>query len=241
MRIITINPTLDMETLLFVANDGVYEYEGPIADFCGATQQPKDLEAAQAAFYNEQTKQYNTVFGESQGILKNLTAQFTPILQAGPNQQGFSAAELNNLNSTAVTGSGQAYHSIEQALAQQEAAQGGGNDYLPSGAKLQLQEELAASAAQNVSAQESQIQQANYETGRQNFQFASSVLGNTAGQLNPAGFSNATTASGTAAGGCTRSCAGTPRRRAGPGRQLSTLDSSAPVRSGPEAPAGGAG
>jgi hypothetical protein len=166
---------------------------------CGASQQQKELETAQAAFFNEQTQEYSTVYNEAQGVLKSLTAEFTPILQAGPNQQGFSQAQLDNLNSTAATGSGQAYHSVEQSLAQQEAAQGGGNDYLPSGAKVQLQEELGASEAQNLGNEQSQIQQANYAQGNQNFQFASSVLGNTAAQLNPNGYSNAATNSGNAA------------------------------------------
>ena len=83
---------------------------------CGASGQQKDIEAQQAAFYKQLTQEYGITFGESQGILKSLTAAFEPILKAGPNQQGFSAEELANLNSQAVTGIGRNYAKAGAAL-----------------------------------------------------------------------------------------------------------------------------
>lgn len=165
----------------------------------GSTSAQNQLQASQMAFYNQLTAQYATTFSENQGILKDLTASFEPILAGGINQQGFSQAELNNLNSTAVTGGGQAYASAEKAVGNAAAAQGGGNTYIPSGAKTQVNEELASSAAQNIGNQELGIQEQNYATGRSNYLEAANILGGVAGQYNPTGYANAATGAGSAA------------------------------------------
>lgn len=166
---------------------------------CGASDQQKQIEASQQQFYDTLTSEYRTAFGESQGILNNLTASFEPILKAGINQEGFSAAELNNLNSQAVTGTGANYAKAADALAKAQAAGGGGNTYIPTGAKIQQQEELASSAAANESNIESNIVAENYATGRSNYLTAASGLGETAGLLNPTGMANAATGAGSAA------------------------------------------
>ena len=166
---------------------------------CGASSQQKQIEASQADFYNTLTSQYKTLFGESQGILGELTKSFEPILKAGINQEGFSAAELNNLNSQAVTGTGANYAKAADALSKEQAASGGGNTYIPTGAKMQQQEQLASSAAANESNIESNIVAQNYATGRQNYLTAAEGLGGVANAYNPTGAANAATGAGSAA------------------------------------------
>jgi hypothetical protein len=151
-------------------------------------------------FYQTLTQEYGTVFGENQQILGALTKSFEPILQAGINQQGFSEGELNTLNSTAVTGGGQAYQQANAAVNDKLASEGGGNTYIPSGAKTQLNEELATSAAQNIGNEELGIEESNYATGRQNYLQAAGILGGVAAQDNPGSFANAATGAGSAAG-----------------------------------------
>lgn len=166
---------------------------------CGASSQQKDIEKSQAAFYNEMTSEYKSVFGQAQGILSTLTKSFQPILDKGINQQGYSPDELANLNSQAVTGTGVNYAKAKEALANQQAAEGGGNTFVPTGAKEQQNLELASSAAQNESAIEGKIASDNYSTGRENYLSAANALGGVASQLNPAGLANATTGAGGAA------------------------------------------
>lgn len=166
---------------------------------CGASQQQKDIEASQAAFYDTLTSHYNTAFAESEGILGQLKSSFEPILKAGINQQGFSEGELNNLNSQAVTGTGANYAKAADALSKQQAASGGGNTYIPSGAKTQQQLQLASSAAENESRIQSGITAENYATGRSNYLTAAEGLGNVANALNPTGMANAATGAGSAA------------------------------------------
>lgn len=165
----------------------------------GASSAQEQLQQSQMNFYNTLSADYSQTFGQNQAILKSLTSSFEPILQAGINQQGFSPAELNTLNSTAVTGSGQAYASANKAVNDKLAAEGGGNSYIPSGAKTQLNEELASSAAQNVGNQELGIEEQNYATGRSNYLEAAGILGGVAGQYNPTGYAGAATGAGSAA------------------------------------------
>lgn len=166
---------------------------------CGASQGQKDLAQSQSDFYKTMTAQYNTVFGENQQILKSLTASFQPILDKGINQEGFSKAELDNLNAQAVTGTGTNYAKAAAALGASQGAEGGGTAYIPSGAKRAQQAQLAESAAANESGIEANIKAADYSTGRANYLTAAEGLGGVAGQLNPAGFANSATGAGSAA------------------------------------------
>lgn len=166
---------------------------------CGASSQQKDIEASQAAFYNELTSEYKGVFAQNQAILGTLTKSFQPILAKGINQQGFSPEELATLNSQAVTGTGENYAKAKAALANQQAAEGGGNAYVPTGVKEQQNLQLASSAAQNESAIEGKIASDNFATGRENYLSAAGALGGVASQLNPTGFAGAATGAGSAA------------------------------------------
>lgn len=167
---------------------------------CGATAAQDQLQASQAQFYSTLTSEYNTVFGENQGILNSLTKSFQPILDAGINQQGFSAPELQNLNSQAETGTGANYAAAKASLANTEAAEGGGNTFMPSGAKQELNAQLAQSGAAEASNLSSNIVSADYQSGRENYLNAAGVLGGVASQLNPEGMAGAATGAGTAEG-----------------------------------------
>jgi hypothetical protein len=149
--------------------------------------------------YNEMASQYGQEFGENQQILGALTKSFQPILNAGINQEGFSPQELANLNSQAITGTGQNYAHASAALGEEQGAEGGGSVAIPSGAKNQQQEQLASSAAQNESGIQSGILANDYATGRNNYLTAAEGLEGVAGQENPASFANATTGAGSAA------------------------------------------
>lgn len=165
----------------------------------GASSAQEQLQAQQMQFYSTLQSEYSTVFGENQDILKSLTSSFEPILKGGINQEGFSPAELTALNSSAVTGSGQAYASANKAVNDKLASEGGGNTYIPSGAKSQINEELASSGAQNLGNQELGITEADYATGRQDYLDAAGILGGVAGQYNPTGYAGATTSAGSSA------------------------------------------
>jgi hypothetical protein len=178
----------------------LYLAEGrSVSGGCGASSTQEDLQAAQTAMYKEMSAQYTQTFAANQKILTALTMSFLPTLNLGINQQGFSQAELQNLEGQATTGTGQGYSNASKALAEAQGTQGGGTSYIPSGAKMQQQEQLASTAAQQEAGIESNIMAEDYATGRQNYLEAAGVLGGVAGQYNPAAFANATTGAGSAA------------------------------------------
>ena len=162
----------------------------------GASAQQTDIGQSQQNFTNQLMANYGQQFQNQNAILGTLQNSLNPIVQAGPNQFGFSKAETNNLNSQALQGTGQQYANASKALGQQQAAQGGGNSYLPTGAQAQQQAGLAASAANQTSNQLMGVQQAGYQQGYNQYQSAVGQLGGVAGMYNPTGYAGEANTSG---------------------------------------------
>lgn len=167
----------------------------------GPSSTQQQLQTEQANFYSTLTQEYSTVFGETQGILSELTNTFEPILAKGPNQEGFSPEEKANLNTQAIEGTAQNFNQANTALNEKLAAEGGGDEFLPSGAKEQLNEELSASSSAEQSREESTILSEDYAAGKQQFDEAAAVLaGQEAGVGSAAAnFAGATTGAGSSA------------------------------------------
>jgi hypothetical protein len=138
----------------------------------GAPEGQQQLALAQSNYYTTLTNESTQEFDQAQAISTELTNTFGPIFAAGPNQEGFNAAEVNNLNSAAATDTGQAYQAVAQAEGTQEAGEGGGNEFVPQGANRQLNTEVATAEAQQLSTEQNQIVQENYAVGLQNFDTA---------------------------------------------------------------------
>jgi len=164
-----------------------FDYDGPVAQLCGATSAQNQIQQQQSQFSQQLVQQASQIFGNSSKVFNDLVNTFLPTVQAGPNQEGFSAAEKANLQSNAITSTGQAYRNARQAVGQAQAAQGGGNTPgITSGAKVGTDLNLAESAANQTSSELSQIDQANYNQGRQNYQFAAERLSDAPNVFNPA-------------------------------------------------------
>jgi hypothetical protein len=155
---------------------------------CGPSAAEEGLSGQESSLSSLLSANYAQNFGAQSAVLQNLSNIFTPIAEAGPDQQGFGANELAALNTQANQGVGQNYAKAKQALAVSQSAQGGGNEVLPSGAQQEQQESLAASAANQMSNEDLAITNANYTTGRQNWQSATAGLNALAGQYNPTAY-----------------------------------------------------
>jgi hypothetical protein len=168
--------------------------------FCkGASSAQEQLQQSQSNFYNTLTQDYSQQFASQNAILSSLTNTLNPIIAAGPNQFGFSTAQTNDLNSTAVQGTGQQYAGASRALREQQASIGGGNSLLPSGVSTAQQSQLASSAANQASSEELGIQNAGYAQGNAMFNQAVGAEEGVAGMYNPAGFAGQATGAGNAA------------------------------------------
>jgi hypothetical protein len=166
---------------------------------CGASQQQKDISNAQQQMYQTLNQNYATTFGQDQAITGALTAAFTPILQAGPSQTGFSPAEdtaMRTQNTEAVTAN---YAQSQKAAAAALAGQGGGNMPQASSVNANILAANANAAAQARSQGELGITKLNYAQGYSNWQAATQALSTTAGLINPLGYAGASTGAGSAA------------------------------------------
>jgi hypothetical protein len=166
---------------------------------CGATQQQTDISDEQQDFYKQLTAQYGTIFGQSQTITGALTSAFTPILNAGPSQTGFSPSQDTAMRTQNTENVATNYAQAQKATAQILAAQGGGNTLLPSSTSANLLASNANAAAAARSQGELAITNANYAQGYKNWQSAAGVLSGTAGLLNPNAYSSSATGAGGAA------------------------------------------
>ena len=165
----------------------------------GPTAAQTQLQDEQAAFYRQAIQESSQTYGEDQQLLAQVQAIYDPILAKGPNQEGFSAEELANLNAQAVEGTATNYSSAAKAVNEKMAAEGGGDIAIPSGGQLQLQQEVANSAASQESSQENQILEADYQQGYNEFTQAGQMIMAASGQLNPTAYSGAATNAGSAA------------------------------------------
>ena len=166
---------------------------------CGATSAQTQLQDEQIQAYQTAQTMTQEEYGNQQAIYGPMAQQFQSIFNLGPSQEGFSAGEKNTLNAQAVTGTGENYSNAAKALNEQIAGEGGGNESIPSGANTQLKEQVAQRAAQEESSEETQIQEADYNQGRADWQAAGEGLTSIAAGENPLGYENAATGSGTAA------------------------------------------
>jgi hypothetical protein len=129
---------------------------------------------------------YAQLFSQQQGVLAGLNRSLSPIVSAGPSQQGFSGAQLNSLNTAAINASGNAAKSALQAARTFGAGQGGGGTSgLTSGITKQIESTVASQQAGNLANQEVGIQQADWNQGNQNYWRALGAQEGVAQMYNP--------------------------------------------------------
>lgn len=146
-----------------------YEYEGAIELACGPSSGQKAAATASTNLANQMTSQAGTIFGADNSIFNNMLQSYQSIVSAGPSQQGFSQAELNSLNSQAITNNANQFRNVAGATKAGEAGFGGGNTVSTSGAATGANLGVAQAAAANTANQLNQITQADYAQGNENY------------------------------------------------------------------------
>lgn len=180
----------------------IWKWNG-VSGGCGASNEQKDIEKKQSGLMDQMTQQAQQIFGSSSTVFKDLINTFAPTVAAGPNQRGFSLPEKAAMDSAAITNTGRAYKNASQAVRQGNAAYGGGNESLPGGADIGRNLSIANEGAARTADSLNQIEQADWATGRQNYDFATQGL---AGAPNVFG---AATSAGDAAVGAGNAAANT--------------------------------
>jgi len=183
-RFITTRLEIDMASGEVVRQEGFW-YDGPVAECKGADADQNALMQTQKQFATQLAGNYTTQFGAQSAITQGLTNSLNPIINAGPNQYGFSNAEDAAMRTQASDNTAAAYQQAKQATGEAQAAAGGGNTFLPSGVKAQENAALAQGAAQANAGQQLDITKQGYETGRQNFNNAVGAEQGVAQIINP--------------------------------------------------------
>jgi len=165
----------------------------------GPTSQQVTLQNEQIQAYQQAQQLTAQQYANQQSIYGPMVGMFQSIFQKGPNQEGFSGAEKSQLDAQAVEGTAENYSQAAKAVGESEAAEGGGNNPLPTGAQEQTKAEIATSAAQEESGQETQIDQADYQQGYNEWLSAAGGLESIAAGENPLGYESNETSAGSAA------------------------------------------
>jgi hypothetical protein len=95
---------------------------------CGPSSAESISQGAEQSLAQEMQSNYATRFADQQQVLDRLNQSLSPIVAAGPNQQGFSPKELANLNTQAINTTGAAARNATQAAQTSLAGCGGGGD-----------------------------------------------------------------------------------------------------------------
>lgn len=195
---ITTKATYDIETGTLLEWEG-YECDGPVVLCKGASSSENAINQEQQQFQSTLQSDYGEQFANQSNILSSLNNSLAPTVAAGPSQFGYSPAQTNALNSTAIQNSADASRQAQQQVQNQQAIAGGGNEYLPSGVNAQVNATVASSSANNLSNNLLNIQNAGYQQGNQNYNNAIAGMGGVAQQYNPSQYAEDTTKAGSEA------------------------------------------
>jgi hypothetical protein len=157
-------------------------FKGPCWTNCGASQGQEDALAADTAFQKAVTSTYQTNFNQNQAILSDLTNGATQIFNAGPSQQGMTPAELAVQNSQAINNAAAANKQVQQQIGE-KAATNGVVPGVESGVIQALRSNASTAIENNLSNQEANITERNYDLGRQNYENAAKLLVSAPGEI----------------------------------------------------------
>jgi hypothetical protein len=154
---------------------------------CGPSSSEKSLAGQSSSLSSSLNADFGSRFADQSKLLSTLSSSLNPIVQNGPSQQGMSAAELANLNSSAINNSAAAARNARQAVGNFSAGQNGTSG-LTSGITKQLDASVDSSAANSLATNENNINAANYAIGRDNYRGAVAGLQNVANGEDASGF-----------------------------------------------------
>lgn len=177
MKIITYAKYLLVDGVYVLTDERSHDYSGEVALCClGPSAGLTATGKAQAAAYTTATNQAAAEFGSASTVFNDLMSSMAPIAKAGPGQTGWSAQEASAINAQTIDQTAASYKNAAAAVHSGEAAVGGGNIALPSGANLATEETLANEGAQTEASGLRANTIANYAQGNQNWQFAEGGL-----------------------------------------------------------------
>lgn len=137
---------------------------------CGPSEQQKEIAAQEQNFEGVLQSNYNSRFAAQTSIINQLTQALSPIVAAGPDQLGFTAAEAAALNTQAINSAGAAARNAQQAAGLQPAASS--STGLTSGIQKAIRSGINSTIASGLANTQENIVQADDTQGLKNYQGA---------------------------------------------------------------------
>ena len=151
---------------------------------CGTHGAEKAAAQQQTDFTNQMISEGTQVFGQDNAVFNQLVGTYSPIVKAGPSQEGFSAAQDNAQKAAIIQNAATGYRNAAAATKSGVAGFGGGNTVMTSGTGLNANVGIANEWAGKQATALNQETQANWSQGHQNWLQASQGLQATPGTFN---------------------------------------------------------
>ena len=176
-----------------------FKLYGALEFGCGPSAQQQQLQGQEQSFTETLMGSYETNLKEQQAALAHINGVLAPIVDKGPDQTGFSPAERAALNTQAIDTTGAAAARAERAIGTETAGRGDSGNLPQSGVDQALKASAASAASGELASEQLGITEADYATGRQNFESAVAGEEGVAGQYNPVPTAGQATGADTAA------------------------------------------
>lgn len=148
-----------------------YVSKGPIYKNCSPSAGQTSALAADSDFRKTLTSSYNTDFNDAQGIFNELNGRLQGIVDAGPQQQGYSPQTLSTMNAQAANNA-RASAANTKFVASTKPTLSGSSAAIQKGAQTQINKTADTAAGRTAENQEAEITQQSAQIGRQNYDTA---------------------------------------------------------------------
>lgn len=153
----------------------------------GASKQQTDLAQQGQDLSKAMSADFNATYAEQSDLLGDLNKSLSPIVAAGPSQQGLSPAAAAAQTTQALDTSGAESANLARAVGNSFAGRGGGSSSgLISGIETQAKEQAAAQSENQLATTLNTNTWNNYQLGNQNWRTALAGQTQIAGLENPA-------------------------------------------------------
>ena len=152
---------------------------------CGSSAKEQSAQESEKGFMTTLMSNYNQNEALQGATLAHINSVLQPTLEAGPNQTGFSPEESSALNTQAIDTTGAAAANAERAAQTQAAGRNDSGNLPQSGVDQAIEAQTRTASANQLSNEQLGITEADYGTGRSNFNQPRSGEDAIAGMYNP--------------------------------------------------------
>lgn len=152
---------------------------------CGSSAKEQSAQESEAGFMTTLQSNYNQNEALQGAALDHINSVLQPIVEAGPGQEGFTPQESSALNTQAIDTTGAAAANAQRAAQTQSAGRNDSGNLPQSGVDEAIEAQTRTASANQLSNEQLGITEADYGTGRSNFNNAVSGEESLAGMYNP--------------------------------------------------------